>query len=236
MVNILGIIPARGGSKSVPRKNIAPVGGKPLIAWTIEVAHASEELARVVVSTDDAEIADVARRWGAEVPFMRPADLAQDDTPGVLPLLHAVSWLEEHEGYCPDYVMLLQPTSPLRTEDDIKAAVKLAQERSADSVVSVTLSNQHPFWMKTLTDESLLIDFLHTDTKCTCRQDLPPAYAFNGAIYLTRRNVLLNQQTLFPEATFAYVMPAERSLDVDTPWDLYVLGLILEDRSKNASS
>ena len=133
---ILGLIPARGGSKALPHKNIRQFAGKPLIAWTIETALACPMLDRTIVSTDDPEIADVSRHWGAEVPFLRPAELARDDTPGIEPVLHAVRWLGENEGYRPDYVMVLQPTSPLRTTEDIEAAIQLARDRQADGVVS----------------------------------------------------------------------------------------------------
>jgi len=226
----LAIVPARGGSKSIPRKNIVPVAGKPLIAWTIEIALAAPVLDRVIVSTDDPEIADVASRHGAEVPFLRPAQLAQDDTPGIEPVLHAVRWLDEHESYRPDYVMVLQPTSPLRTSQDIEAAVQLAREWQADGVVSVCPAHQHPYWMKSITEDGRLTDFLPLDRVCACRQALPPVYALNGAVYLARREVLLALETFYTDRTYAYIMPPERSLDIDTPWDLYVAELILKDR------
>src|SRR5690349_8046730 len=122
MSDVLAVIPARGGSKSIPRKNLAALAGKPLIVWTIEAASASQCLTRVVVSTDDPEITAVAAAAGAEVPFVRPAELAQDETPAIEPILHAVDWLDQHEGYRPDFVMILQPTSPLRQAEDIDAA------------------------------------------------------------------------------------------------------------------
>ena len=226
----LAVIPARSGSKGIPRKNLAKVAGKPLVAWTIETALACPLLDRVIISTDDSEIADVACCYGAEAPFLRPSELAQEDTPGIEPILHAVHWLDEHEGYRPDYVMVLQPTSPLRTAEDIKTAVQLAQERQADGVVSVCPAHQHPYWMKRITEDGRLADFLSLDHAYTQRQELPPIYALNGAIYLTRREVLLERRTFYTDRTYGYIMPLERSLDIDTPWDLHLADLILKDR------
>ena len=229
----LAIIPARGGSKSIPHKNIVLVAGKPLVAWTVQTALACPLLDRVIVSTDDPEIAGVARHYGAEVPFLRPSELAQDDTPGVEPILHAVRWSDENEGYRPDYVMVLQPPSPLRTREDIEAAMQLARERQADGVVSVCSVHQHPYWMKRITEDGWLTDFLPLDSAYTCRQDLPPVYALNGAIYLARREVLLERQTFYTDRTYGYIMPPERSLDIDTPWDLHLADLILKERMRH---
>lgn len=233
---VLAIVPARGGSRGIPRKNIAPVAGKPLIAWTIETALACPILDRVIVSTDDEEIAGVARRRGAEVPFLRPAQLARDDTPGIEPILHAVRWLDEHEGYRPRHVMVLQPTSPLRTAEDIEGAVELAELKQGHRVVSVCRADQHPYWMKRVSGEGQITSFLSLEPAYTRRQDLPPAYALNGAIYLARREVLVAERTFYTEHTYAYVMPPERSLDVDEPWDLYLAHLVLRDRVSHADN
>jgi len=230
---VLAVIPARGGSKGIPRKNIAKVAGKPLVAWTIETAIICPLLDRVIISTDDPEIANVARCYGAEVPFLRPSELAQDDTPGIETILHTVRWLHEHEGYRPDYVMVLQPTLPLRTVEDIEAAVQLAWECQADGVVSVCTVHRHPYWMKRITEDGRLTDFLSLDHAYTQRQELPPVYALNGAIYLARCEVLLEQRTFYTDRTYAYIMPPERSLDIDTPWDLYLADLILKDRMRH---
>ena len=227
------IIPARGGSKGIPGKNLKPAAGKPLIAWTVETALAATLLDRVIVSTDSPEIADLARRYGAEVPFMRPAHLAQDDTPGIAPVLHAAQWLADNEGYRPDMIMLLQPTSPLRIPEDIDRAIELIREKGADAIVSVTPVEAHPYWMKQIDGAGRMTDFIKLDQPFLRRQDLPEAYALNGAIYVVRRTVLLERETFFPENTYAYVMPAERSLDVDTTWDLYLADLVLTDRVKN---
>lgn len=233
--NLLAVIPARGGSRSVPRKNIAPVAGKPLIAWTIRAAQRSQSISRLIVSTDDEQIAHTARQYGAEVPFLRPTELARADTPGVDPIVHAVEWLHQHEHYQPEYVMVLQPTSPLRTAEDIDAAVQLATERNADSVVSVTTTRHHPYWMKRVAEDGSLHNFVAQDRAYTRRQDLPSAYALNGALYLARREVLLVQRSFYANQTYGYIMPPERSHDVDTPWDLHIVQLVLQDRQAHES-
>ncbi|MBI5570224.1 MAG: acylneuraminate cytidylyltransferase family protein [Desulfomonile tiedjei] len=235
----IAIISARGGSKGVPDKNIRLVGDKPLITWSIEAALASRLLHRVVVSTDSPKIAEIARQSGGEVPFMRPAELARDSTPGIDPVLHAVRWLEDREGYVPDWVVLLQPTSPLRVTDDIDRAFEMASEKNADAIVSVTEGDHHPYWMKRLDPDGRMHDFITLERPITRRQDLPPVYAVNGAVYLVRREVLVRTESFFPENTFGMVMPRDRSLDVDTPWDLYLADLILKDiheRNRGAGS
>ncbi len=224
----VGIIPARGGSKGVPGKNIRPVAGKPLILWTLEVALAATELDRVIVSTDSPEIARISKQAGAEVPFMRPPELARDDTPGIDPLLHAVQWLADYEAYEPEKVMLLQPTSPLRSAEDIAGALRLFEEKSADSVVSVTEPGHHPYWMKRLDETGRMKDFITLDRKPTRRQDLSPVWALDGAIYLIWRQVLMSERTLFPANTFPLFMPRERSIDINTEWDLRLAELCLQ--------
>ena len=230
-MDVLALITARGGSKGLHRKNVLPLAGKPVIAWTISAALESPSLNRVVVSTDDEEIAQVSREWGAEVPFMRPAELARDDSPHMSVVDHAIRWLEANQKVRPDYVMLLQPTSPLRTTADIEAATQLALEKQADSVVSVCLTHHHPYLTKKLAEDGTMADFMSATQPDLRRQALPPAYFLNGAIYLTRREVLLNEQTFHPVRTFPYVMPPQRSLQIDDPWDLHLADLILENQN-----
>lgn len=234
MTEILAIIPARGGSKRIPRKNVLDLCGKPVIAYSIEAALNSGVVSRVIVSTDDEEIAQVARQWGAEAPFLRPAALAQDNIPGIAPVIHAVYWLGEQKGYRPEYVMLLQPTSPLRTAEDIRATVEIAQEKNADAVVSVCRTDHHPYWTKRITEDGCLVDFLPLDHASSQSKDLPVVHALNGAIYLVKRPVLLEQETFYTSNTYAYVMPEERSLDIDTPWQLYLAELVLKDELSRA--
>ncbi len=230
---ILALIPARGGSKGVPRKNIREVGGKPLITWTLETALAAQHLfARITVSTDDEEIATVARGCGAEVPFLRPAELSAD-TAKTLPVIqHALRFLEAEEGRHYDWVCLLQPTDPFRTVEDLEKAVALACEGGCDSVISVVqVSAHHPILMKRI-EAGCLLPYCIEEKEGTRRQDYePPAYMRNGAIYLTRRDVLMLQNSLWGETIHPYVMPAERSVSVDTELDLELVDLLLRKNS-----
>lgn len=230
MMDVIALIVARGGSKGIPRKNLRFVAGRPLIAWSIESALRSPTLSRVLVSTEDEEIAGVAREWGAEVPFMRPSELAGDTTPAIDVALHALHWLADREDRRPAYLMLLQPTSPLRTPEDIGEACRIADTSAAPAVVSVVRAPSHPFLCKRVTEKGLLEDFSSVPQVDLRRQVLPAAYALNGAIYLSRNRSLREYGTFLPAGTAAYVMPAERSLDVDTPWDLQVADLALRNR------
>jgi CMP-N,N'-diacetyllegionaminic acid synthase len=231
---ILGLIPARGGSKSIPRKNIKLLAGKPLIAWTIEAALQSQMLSRVIVSTDDPEIAQVAREWGAETPFLRPPELARDDSSSMSVVLHMLQWLEEQEQFSPDNVLLLQPTSPFRSSQDICAAIALAETRQARAVVSVSEAEKHPYVCKRILSDGTLVDFVASDLAYQRRQDLPPAYALNGAIYLNQCESLVRDHAFLPEGTLAYIMPVQRSLDIDTSWDWRLAELILKDQHAHA--
>ena len=184
---------------------------------------------RVVVSTEDEEIARAATRFGAGRPFMRPAELAEDTTPTMPVVMHALERLEADDGYVPERVLLLQPTSPLRTSVDIDAAVELADKYGAVSVVSVSRAYQHPHLMKRITREGLLED-LATHPAVDRRQDLEVAYVLNGAIYLAQRSQLTSELSFYADRTYAYEMPPERSIDVDDPWQLHLCELILRDR------
>jgi CMP-N,N'-diacetyllegionaminic acid synthase len=227
---IVGLITARGGSRGIPRKNVTDVAGKPLIAWTIEAALASRHLSEVIVSTDDEEIAATARTYGACVPFMRPAELARDDSPHFAVVEHAIDWLKTHRRVPVQFLLLLQPTSPLRTAQDIDAAVELGSLKQAPAVVSVMHTDHHPYTTYRLQADGTLDVFVPTTIDYLRRQALPPAYVLNGAIYLNDCEVLLRARTFVPQGTRAYVMPAERSLDIDSPWDLHLANLILRDR------
>jgi len=221
--SILAVIPARGGSKGVPRKNIRPVAGKPLIAWTIEQAKRVPFIDRIVVSSDDAEILSVARMHGAETPFVRPAELALDTTPGVDPVLHAV---EQLPGY--DYVVLLQPTSPLRQSADIEACMRHCLDHDAPACISLAPVEQSPYWMFRLTGSDRLEPLLGGEPLRLRRQDLPLVYAINGAVYIARTDWLTAQRTFLTAETLGYVMPPERSLDLDTEQDFEILQMRLE--------
>lgn len=227
MKKIIGVITARGGSKGIPGKNIAMVAGKPLIAWTIEEAVKSKSLDRVIVSTDSREIADISIKYGAEAPFLRPSEIAGDASPHVLAVEHAVKWLEENENYKPDYVMLLQPTAPLRIAEDIDGAIKTALEKDADSVISVSEMASHPYYSRKINSDGMIEDMFISRKDFLFRQRLPDAYTENGAIYLLKTEVLFREHNLMPEKIHAYIMPEERTLDIDTPWNLKLAELVL---------
>lgn len=231
MIDVIGLITARGGSKGIPRKHLAPLCGKPLVAWTVEAAGASRHLRRVIISTDDEEIVAVCRALGAEVPFLRPAGLATDDAAHVPVVEHALQWMES-VGDRPEFCMLLQPTSPLRTAEDIDAAIELADSTDADAVVSVREAEQHPYKMFQITPDGALSRFMVADLDYLRRQDLPRAFAENGAIYLNRCSCFLASRTFIPEGARPYVMPAERSVDIDTIADLRLAEWLLTQRQE----
>lgn len=227
--SVLAIVPARGGSKGLPRKNVQQLGNKPLIAWTIEAALASSFIDRVILSSEDEEIIRTARAWGCEVPFVRPSELAQDGTPGIDPVLHALAMLP---GY--DYIVLLQPTSPLRQTEDIDACIKLCAQGGA-ATVSVVEAKSNPFWMYTVNEENRLSPFLSDHGTYARRQDLPMLVVPNGAVYVARTDWLVGSQTFFSQETVAYPMPSERSIDIDTDLDLALAELMLTRRYTSCS-
>lgn len=211
---VLAIIPARGGSKGIPRKNIKLLHGKPLIAWTIEEAKKSKYIDKLIVSTDDDEIIKVSKEWGAEVPFKRPPELAQDDTPGIEPVLHVV---EQFPNY--DYVVLLQPTSPLRLVEDIDGAIELCEARKANSCVSVTETSTPPQWMYQIGDDDLLVPIFPDEEIPYQRQKSNSTYILNGAIYVGTMQSLIQNNTFLQQRTLSYIMPKKRSIDIDSPED-----------------
>ena len=230
----LGVIPARAGSRSIAKKAVHPVGGRPLIAWTIDAARRAKVLDRVVVTTEDVEIARVSRDCGAEVPFMRPAELARDDVPNMEAAIHTLRWLDEHQSYRPEYLVLLQPTSPLRLPEDIEVPVKMARDEDLDAVVSVTPARQHPRLMRFVDEYGVATPYGWEIPELPRRQELTPVYAHNGAVFIVKASVLRSQRTYEPEGTRAYIMPPERSLDVDSPWDVHVADLILTHRLRES--
>jgi CMP-N-acetylneuraminic acid synthetase len=231
MPSVLGLIPARGGSKGVPRKNIRPLAGKPLIAWTIEVALACRTLDRVIVSTDDPEIAETARYYGAEVPFLRPAELARDDTADMPVYVHALKWLEDNESYCPEIVVWLRPTSPLRTAHDVGLAIKKLVDSQADWVRSVCLAEHHPYWSIRLDGDRLkpFLDGIEA-SKYYQRQLLPPAYRCNGAVDVTWRETVMEKGLMYCGDLRGHEMPPERSVDLNSELDFVVAELLLQGR------
>ena len=236
-MKVLGVITARGGSKGIPGKNLKPLAGKPLIAYTIDSAQSSRAFDRLILSTDDPEIAAYARANGCEVPFMRPADLARDDTIHLRVMEHAVAWMRDHAAYRPDAVMILQPTSPLRRPEDIRDAIRLLAESDADSVISVSEVSAHDHPMRTLrVDEQgnavLFVTGEPVRRRINRRQDLPPAFVMNGAIYLFRTHLLFEKEpTLYGDRAVVLRTPAPYGLGIDDPEDWVAAECALAARS-----
>lgn len=221
----LGLVPARGGSKGLPGKNLAQVGGKTLVRRAVEAGLAGGCCTRLVCSTDDPAIAAEARAAGAEVPFVRPPELSGDDVPGIDVILHALQHIEAELGRTIDLVIVLQPTSPLRTAADVRATMEamLAAEPPADSAVSlVEATEAHPQWLRKI-ENGMAVPYFDQDAEPARRQDLAALgrpYRRNGAVYVTRRQVLLSQRRVFGRRCAAYIMPPERSIDIDSQYDL----------------
>lgn len=216
---VLGLITARGGSKGVPRKNVRMVGGKPLIAWTIDAALKSKTIDHLILSSDDEEIISVAREWGCEVPFVRPDELASDTAGNVDVVRHALQ--QEGEGY--DYVVLLQPTSPLRTSEDIDATVELCHARDTPTCVTVCAVDKTPYWMFKVDENSCLEPLFPIEQMPVNRQAANPVYMLNGAVYVSRNNHIIKGGGFVSSETVAHIMPPERSLDIDTEQDLALM-------------
>lgn len=227
----LGLVIARGGSKGLPRKNVRPLGGRPLIAHTIAAALGCRSLDRAVVSTEDAEILEIARGAGCPAPFVRPAELADDKSSTVAVTFHALDWLDAHERYRPDVVVLLPATAPFRASEDIAAALAtLRSHDDADAVVAVTEPEYPPFWMLSLT-EGRLAWLFPEGGRVSRRQDLPQAYRPNGSIYAIRVAALREQRTFYPRVTRGYVMPRELSVNIDSEMDFRLAELLLARRT-----
>ena len=223
---VLGIIPARGGSKGLPGKNLRALGRLSLIGHAVASARESVTLTRFIVSTDSPAIADEARRHGAEVPFIRPAALATDQA-GMVPVLqHAVRWLESSAGVRPDLVVTLQPTSPFRTGQDIDRTVSKLLATGADSAQTVVEASYHPFFMKTL-DGDRTIPLFADGHKYVRRQDAPPVYQPSGAVYVTRAPVLMDQGRVLGDDNRAVVVDFEAAVNIDTEWDFLLAELVL---------
>lgn len=213
---VLALIPARGGSKGVPGKNILPISGKPLIHWTIDAARASRYIDRLILSSDDEEIMAVAAFGGCEVPFRRDASLAGDTASSIDVLVDA---LERVPGY--DIVVLLQPTSPMRSSSDIDGAIERLESSGAPTCVTVRAAEDHPYWTFYADEQGRLAHYVKPPAGIPMRrQDLPKAWCLNGAVYALRTELFLRTRSILTADTVFYPMPAERSIDIDTPTDV----------------
>lgn len=229
---MLAIIPARGGSRGIPGKNIKTLCGKPLIAHTIESAQASTLISRLVLSTDDQEIANIARNYGVEIPFMRPEYLAKSDSQAIDNYIYTIERLNKNADQKHNEFIVLQPTSPLRTASDIDDAIKLFFAKSADSVISMNEAPHPPMWAKKIDPSGQLVNYFDIDISDQNRQAYDTAYIPNGAIYIFRFQLLKAYHTYYFNKTYAYVMPSERSVDIDTILDFEFAEFLLTRKLK----
>ncbi|ABK60377.1 Acylneuraminate cytidylyltransferase [Clostridium novyi NT] len=228
---ILAIIPARGGSKGIPHKNIMKIGEKPLIAYSIEAAKESKYIDYILVSTDDTCIKEVSLRYGAKVPFLRPDEISTDRAKSIDVVLHGIDYLKEHnENF--HYVILLQPTSPLRTSDDIDTAIESVIEANKDSLISVCECSENPILMRTIEKEKLkpVLEFNGDNLR---RQELPTFYVFNGAIYINKVDMLQNKKEFVDENTMPFIMDIKKSIDIDNMIDAKIAEMILKENKND---
>jgi CMP-N-acetylneuraminic acid synthetase len=238
-LRVLVVVPARGGSKGIPRKNLQLLAGKPLVAHAVETARAAALVSRIVCSTDDPEIAEVARAAGAEVPFLRPADLAADASEDWPVFMHALDFLETNEGWRPDLIVNLRPTSPLRTPTHVDDAIRLLLDTGADSVKAVHLARQHPHKMWLVGPGGTMEPYLKTPFRLERGPDVPRAqlddiYWQNGVVDVTRREVILEQGVMIGRRVAGLVTQPAESIDIDTPIDLQLAELLLAQRAATA--
>ncbi|MBF0124381.1 MAG: acylneuraminate cytidylyltransferase family protein [Magnetococcales bacterium] len=225
---VLAVIPARGGSRGVPRKNVRLLAGRPLIAWSIGAAQACPAIDRLIVSSEDDEIIEVAQQWGCEVPFRRPAALATDHASSIDVLLHALDTLaDQQQRY--DWLLLLQPTSPLRTDEDIQMALRLCRRDDVAAVVSLVAAAHPPQWSYYL-DHDVLQPVM-AGPVIPRRQDLPQAYTLNGAVFMARVDWLRHNRSFLTAESRGFVMPAERSIDIDSELDFALAELLARSRN-----
>lgn len=223
---ILALIPARGGSKGIKNKNIVELCGKPLLAYTTEAAKKSRHIDKILVSTDSRKIADVAESFGADVPFMRPAEISLDTTPTLDVVIHAINWLKE-AGDIYDTLVLLQPTGPLRTAEDIDAAIESYFVHGEKALVSVSIVNDHPILIRSIGDGNILKPLLSNTSSTVRRQDMPKYYKVNGCIYINKISEI-TAGTNLNDNPLAFVMSPEHSIDIDEPADLWLARYYIE--------
>lgn len=232
---ILALITARGKSRRLPGKNIKPLLGKPLTAWTIIQANRSRYIDKIIVSTDSLKIAKISNRYGAETPFLRPKRLATDKSSSTDVVLHAMKWLRDNGHGDYDLVMLLQPTSPLRLTEDIDKAIELLFSKNARSIVSVCKVEYGPHWMSILPPNGRMKDFINLEAVGKRRKINTDFYKINGAIYLAYYNYIRSRGGFFGDKTFAYIMPRERSIDIDDIFDFKIAEWVMKNGYKTLS-
>ena len=220
---VLGLIPARGGSKGVPQKNIRLVRGKPLIAWAIECGLASPAIDHLIVSTDSEKIAEIARQWGAEVPFLRPSELAEDTTPMLPVMQHAIVEAEKYYENAVGVLILLDPTAPLRTVDDIENSLRLFRNSDCSAVISGNAARRSPYFNMVVPEDGYVRIAISNRRAIGCRQDSPPVFDLNTVVWIYSRSALMQERSRIPQKTVLYEVPAERAIDLDTELDFKIL-------------
>lgn len=227
----LGIIPARGGSKGLPRKNILPLNGKPLITWSIEAGQKSRYLDMVMVTTDDQDIAQTAKNAGAEVPFMRPADLSGDTASSIDVIEHTINFYSKQRQQDFDYIVLLEPTSPLRETDDIDLAIERLLESQAEAITGIAKTeSQNPAFLLKMDTEGFLKGYDQKGLRSLRRQDINEVYFLEGTIYISTTEALLRERTFYHDKTIGYVVPKYKSLEIDDIDDLVMVEAIMKHK------
>jgi len=226
-MKVLALITARGGSKRIPRKNVRPLGGKPLIEWSITAAKGIPDICDILVSTDDEDIAQIASNAGVMVPWLRPAELATDTASSIDVCLHALNWYEEELGYV-DGLLLLQPTSPFRRKSSIINGIELYKQHALDTVIGLSPANTHPLLCFRKEGDSIR-PFFNDESGFQLRsQDLPPAYTVNGIFYLITPDKLREQESFYGDGFVPLIIDSlEEGLDIDTEWDWMIAEAIL---------
>lgn len=229
-MEILAIIPARGGSKGIPFKNVKLLNGKPLLEYTTRVALSSKFITRIVLSTENKDIADIGSKLGVEVPFLRPVDLSEDNTPSISVVKNVINELNMLEKYIPDIIILLQPTSPLRTLNQLNEAIELYLQSNCDSLVSIceVPHNMSPSSALRMNENNIVVPFMAYDENNNLRQKKPKYFARNGAaIYIMSYNCIMNKNSLFGDSTIGYLMDKISSIDIDDEYDWEIANLYL---------
>lgn len=228
----VGLICARGGSKGVPRKNLRALGGRPLIGWAIDTARRCRSLDRVVVSTEDAEIAEVARSLGAEIPFLRPAELAQDDSPELLTWQHCIQALMEQDGRAPEVLVSIPATTPLRAVEDVETCIATLHDYGADLCITVKPAERNPYFNLVRIEDGWATKLLETTKPIFRRQDAPAVFDIAGSAYAALAEYVLRTRGIFDGRVRAALVPAERSVDIDTELDLAFVEFLLKEERR----
>jgi CMP-N,N'-diacetyllegionaminic acid synthase len=231
---VLGVVPARGGSKGVKKKNIRNVCGKPLISYAIECGLHCPSIDHLWVSTDSREIADIAMEHGVDVPGLRPVALAQDTTPMMPVLKHVVTEAEKHYGCLIDFLVLLDPTAPLRTVPDVEGAIALFRDSDCDAVISGSAAHRNPYFNMVQMDEDYARLVIASEKPVGRRQDAPEVFDLNTVVWVFSRRTILEKQERIPERSVLYTVPASRSVDLDTEWDFQLLEFFLTRKKQES--